>query len=105
MTAHITLIIPPSPFLLDERVFMSLGVLKVAAALEQNGVWVEVLDLSGVKNYLDAVRDYAQQHAMWTYGITATSPQLPAAVAIAKSIREFDTLVPRWISPITSKIR
>ncbi|MCA3260955.1 MAG: hypothetical protein ING44_03355, partial [Telmatospirillum sp.] len=30
----ITLVIPPSSFLLDERVFVSLGVLKVAAALE-----------------------------------------------------------------------
>ena len=29
----VTLIIPPSPFLLDERVFVSLGVLKVAAVL------------------------------------------------------------------------
>ena len=30
----ICLVILPSPFLLDERVFMSLGILKVAAILE-----------------------------------------------------------------------
>ena len=30
---RICLIIPPSPFLLDERVFMSLGILKIAAVL------------------------------------------------------------------------
>ena len=32
------LIIPPSPFLLDERVFVSLGILRVAASLEAQGV-------------------------------------------------------------------
>src|SRR5579862_5889606 len=87
----ICLIIPPSPFLLDERVFMSLGVLKIAAALEQaKADRVEVLDLSGVSNYLDAVAAHVAMHpsaSAATYGITATSPQLPAAVKIAQAIR------------------
>ena len=83
----ICLIIPPSPFLLDERVFMSLGVLKVAASLEEWGAGVEVLDLAGVKNYEDVVRDYAMWSGTICYGITATSPQLPAAVKIAKVIK------------------
>ena len=83
----ICLIIPPSPFLLDERVFMSLGVLKVAASLEAAGVPVEVLDLSGVKNYLDVVREHAKQSRATRYGITATSPQFPAAVNIAEELR------------------
>ena len=43
---HICLIIPPSPFLLDERVFASLGILKLAAVLEPH-YRVSVLDLSG----------------------------------------------------------
>ena len=47
----ICIVIPPSPFLLDERVFPFLGPLKVAAALEAAGVPVEVLDLSGYKNF------------------------------------------------------
>ena len=34
---RVTLITPPSIFLLDERVFMSLGILKVAAVLEKAG--------------------------------------------------------------------
>lgn len=83
----ICLIIPPSPFLLDERVFMSLGVLKVAASLEAAGVPVEVLDLSGVKNYLDVVREHAKQSRATRYGLTATSPQFPAAVNIAEELR------------------
>jgi radical SAM superfamily enzyme YgiQ (UPF0313 family) len=92
----ICLIIPPSPFLLDERVFMSLGVLKVAAALERDGRKVELLDLSGVRNYEEAVRDYIARSSVEFFGITATSPQLPAAVKIAETIRKAEQLVPRW---------
>ena len=55
MTASICLIIPPSVFLLDERVFMSLGILRIAAVLENAGYSVDVLDLSGVKNYEEVV--------------------------------------------------
>ncbi len=51
MIQHICLITPPSVFLLDERVFMTLGILKVAAVLERAGVQVDMLDLSGVENY------------------------------------------------------
>ena len=87
----ICLVVPPSPFLLDERVFMSLGVLRVAAALEQAKAGrVEVLDLSGVSNFLDAVAAHAAAQPRGsapTYGITATSPQLPAAVKIVGAIR------------------
>ena len=48
----ICLITPPSPFLLDERVFMHIGILKVAAMLEKEGYKVDFIDLSGVNNYL-----------------------------------------------------
>jgi anaerobic magnesium-protoporphyrin IX monomethyl ester cyclase len=86
----VTLIIPPSAFLLDERVFVSLGILRVAAALEAQGVLVGVLDLSGVANYLDAVTSHFSSSACaeenWV-GITCTTPQLPAAVQIARCIR------------------
>ena len=74
-------------FLLDERVFMNLGILKVASVLEQAGVLVELLDLSGVKNYLEAVTDYAVSSKAVHFGITATTPQLPAAVQIVSSIQ------------------
>ncbi len=84
----VTLIIPPSPFLLDERVFVSLGVLRVASSLESAGVSVSVLDLSGIVNYLDVVRDhFATQSNDWI-GITTTTPQLPNAVQILHCLRE-----------------
>lgn len=87
MPTRVCLVIPPSPFLLDERVFPFLGILKVAAALERAGWQVEVLDLSGYNNYLDAVRDHAATTTAVVFGVTATTPQMPAAAAIADTIR------------------
>lgn len=84
----VTLIIPPSVFLLDERVFLSLGVLKVAAALEAQGVTVELLDLSGIANYVDAVRDHISITSSQHVGMTTTTPQLPAARRVIEVIRE-----------------
>ncbi|MBI3019405.1 MAG: B12-binding domain-containing radical SAM protein [Deltaproteobacteria bacterium] len=83
----IVLIIPPSVFLLDERVFMSLGILKVAAVLEKCGHTVEVVDLSGVENYEEAITLHTATTQSHFFGLTATTPQLPAAFKIAKAIR------------------
>ena len=81
---RICLITPPSPFLLDQRVFPSLGILKVAAVLEQSGVQVDHLDLTGVSNYEEAAREY--QGNADVYAFTATTPQLPAAIRIRRAI-------------------
>lgn len=83
----ICLIIPPSPFLLDQRVFMSLGILKVAAVLEQQGYTVEVVDLSGIDNYELAIGDHARSSGAKIFGISATTPQMPATVRIYNAIR------------------
>lgn len=82
------LVIPPSPFLLDERVFVSLGVLRVAAMLEREGVHVGVLDLSGVANHTEAIVEFLDTSAVEWIGLTCTTPQLPSAVKLAKTIRE-----------------
>lgn len=87
MNKKVTLIIPPSPFLLDERVFVSLGVLRVASSLEQMNIRVGVLDLSGINNFLDAVSSYVKDNDNDWIGITCTTPQLPSAVAISKTIK------------------
>jgi anaerobic magnesium-protoporphyrin IX monomethyl ester cyclase len=84
----ICLITPPSPFLLDERVFMHLGVLKVASSLESEGHHVEFLDLSGVENFLDVIVDYCKNTIIKTFGLTASTPQVPFAVNVAKKIRD-----------------
>lgn len=58
---RVCLIIPPSPFLLDERVFVQLGILKIASVLEQHNYTVDMIDLSGVENYTDVLKDYAKR--------------------------------------------
>lgn len=84
----ICFVIPPSPFLLDERVFMSLGVLKIAAVLEQQGVPVEVLDLSGIENFEEALKFHARQTKATTFGFTATTPQMPQAARLAGVLQQ-----------------
>jgi radical SAM superfamily enzyme YgiQ (UPF0313 family) len=85
---NICLIIPPSSFLLDERVFPSLGILKIAGVLRKNKVPVMVLDLSGYSNYTDIIGDFiSKNNDVNLFGITSTTPQLPAASKIATEIR------------------
>ena len=88
MKKQICLINPPSAFLLDERVFMSLGILKIAAVLEERGYDVHMLDTSGIDNYLEVVRDYLNQSKTDLFGFTATTPQMPYVRRIAQTIRE-----------------
>ena len=84
----VCLIIPPSAFLLDERVFVSLGILKVAAVLEQAGHDVEVLDCSGIVNYDALLHDYCAASPTRMFGITATTPQMPQAAIIGTILRK-----------------
>jgi radical SAM superfamily enzyme YgiQ (UPF0313 family) len=67
---------------------MSLGILKVAAVLEQAGVAVELLDLSGVTNYETVLALHLQQSTATCFGLTATTPQMPAATKIQETIRQ-----------------
>lgn len=84
----VCLVIPPSLFLLDERVFMTLGILRIAAVLEQAGIPVEVLDLSGIKNYTEAISDYINfRKDVKCFALTATTPQMPSSAKIVAVIR------------------
>ena len=79
----------PSPFLLDERVFLSLGILKVASSLESRGYKVDFLDLNGVTNYLDVLKDYmSMEGSADTFGLTATTPQTPYSFQIGRFLKE-----------------
>ena len=86
----VSIVIPPSPFLADERVFPFLGPLKVASALQEKGVDVDVLDLSGISNYEEVLTDYLSNQGkdVGNIGITATTPQFPHAVKLAEVIRK-----------------
>ena len=88
---NVLLASPPSPFLLDDRVVPSLGVLQVAASLRDHGHDVRVLDLAGydqVRMLEETERVIRDQYDV--FGITATSPQFPYAVDLLQVIREAD---------------
>lgn len=84
---RVCLVIPPSIFLLDERVFMSLGILRVAAVLEQAGVAVEMLDLSGVSNFGEVMAEHTRSSKSNIFGFTATTPQLPLVAEIVQILK------------------
>ena len=87
----ICLITPPSPFLLDERVFLHIGILKVAAVLERENYKVDFIDLSGVQNYLDVIQNYVKTNSdVEVFGLTATTPQIPNAVKISEIIKQIE---------------
>lgn len=71
--------IPPSPFLIDERVFPALGILKVAAVLEAAGHRIDTLDLSGKAPGLGNFAVLRESPDF--VGVTATTPQMPALVS------------------------
>lgn len=73
---------------MDERVFVSLGILRVAACLEQAGHVVEMVDLSGIENFEETIRAHAANTKANIFGLTATTPQLPAAAKVTAAIRE-----------------
>lgn len=64
---------------------MSLGILKVAAVMEQQGITVDHLDLTGVVNYEDAARDY--DGGATVFAITATTPQMPSAIRVRRVLK------------------
>ncbi len=88
LNGSVCLIVPPSSFLLDERVFTSLGILKVAASLEEEGIEVSVIDLSGIENYGEVLREHLEGSTDVALGISATTPQMPIVSEIATLIRK-----------------
>ena len=81
---NLLLVNPPSPFLLDEKVFPPLGIMKVAADFD-----APILDLAGEKDYLETLSVELDLAGGYTHvGVGATTPQLPFAVEIARRVRE-----------------
>ncbi len=81
----VTLISPPSPFLINQKAFPPLGLLYVAGFLEHNGIEINVADLADKETELEnALEPYLDANI---YGITSTSPQYPQALQILKILR------------------
>lgn len=86
----VLLINPPSPFLLDDKVFPPLGLLQVASELEATGHQVKVADFGGISNIQAAVEQEVLEEDWDVYGLTATTPQFPTAVDIMHRLRGVD---------------
>ncbi|MBW1782635.1 MAG: cobalamin-dependent protein [Deltaproteobacteria bacterium] len=84
----ITLIWPPSPFLIDQRAFPPLGVLYLAAYLEANGVQVEVADMTDREDDLEAA--LIPHTGADLYGVSSSTPQYPQSLRILDIIRRHD---------------
>lgn len=75
--------------MLDSRVFPFLGILKVAAAFEQQGETVDVVDLSSIENPFDVLNEYFSNNKDVEFvGVTATTPQVSIACDIATFIKQ-----------------
>lgn len=88
MSKRICLVIPPAEFLLSQRVFVYLGILKVAAVLEEAGWNVEMLDLSGINNFMDVAIKHASASTAKFFGFTSTSSQVPVIIDIVNAIKK-----------------
>jgi|SRR3989339_592434 len=80
---NIKFIIPPSDFLIEQKVFPFLGVLYVAAYLEKNLIKSQVLDLSNETNLHESLRNIKAD----IFGITSTTPQFPKAVEVLNNLK------------------
>ncbi|MCL5256397.1 MAG: B12-binding domain-containing radical SAM protein [Chloroflexi bacterium] len=83
---RVALIVPPSPFLIDQKAFPPLGVLYLASALESQGVKVRVIDFGGKEGEIE---EYASSlETADLYGLTATTPQYPWARRVLAALRK-----------------
>lgn len=81
----VTLISTPSPFLINQKAFPALGILYLAAVMEQQKTNVTVADLTDKEHELEgALQRFAGADI---YGVTATTPQYPQAFRILNVLR------------------
>lgn len=79
----VVLVNPPSPFLLNQKANPPLGLLYVAAFLQEKGHDVSIIDLAG-KEANAICLGFPKANL---YGITATTPQYPSALLIKNVIK------------------
>jgi len=88
MEKEIALINPPSPFLIDEKVFPNLGLLNVATAMRNKGYNVRVYDLCGNRNYKEVIEDIAKKFKI--FGFSSTTAQFPFTFEMNKIIKQLN---------------
>ena len=74
------LVIPPAPFLIDDKSLPFLGILSIATVLKKNNMDIELLDLSGMKNYVEVFSEHIKKKPYNVVGFTVNTPQLPYVI-------------------------
>lgn len=109
---RLRLIIPPNPYLGDDKRNAPLGLLYIASTLEKNGFNVGISDLRGT-DYLESSKKIESAEI---YGITSATPDYPIVKVIAETIKSRDpgaeiilggihaTSVPDSIDPIFDRV-
>jgi len=85
MDDEIVLFNPPSPFLINQKCFLPLGILYLAAVLEKNDIPVKVVDLADSEDSLELALDNYLGRPV--YGISSSTPQYPYAKKIKEIIK------------------
>lgn len=81
----VSFVVPPSPFLLDQKVFMTLGILRVAAMVRDAGHPTECISLEGGGAQLPEASDVV--------GVTGTTPQAKHILEIADQLPDISHTV------------
>lgn len=81
---EVAIIIPNTPFLINEKVFPNIGALRVATQLKEEGHSVEVLDFSGKTS--DYILPYANDFEY--FGFSSTTPQFPYTMNIYNKLKQ-----------------
>ena len=75
---------PPSTFLTDQRVFMSLGILRVTTQLPG----AKFLDLSNEKNYYKKISEFIVNNSLDVICLTSTTPHIQIVYKFVKFIKK-----------------
>jgi len=81
---NVALINPPSPFLINERVFPNIGLVRVATALRGEGYDVDLHDFSG-RNPSE-IRQIANNYEL--FGFSSTTPQMQSTVGLLDLLKQ-----------------
>jgi len=87
---HVTLVIPPVPYMISDKVFPPLGILYVASFLRSAKQEVQVLDLTGQKDWKDIlVSACGSCHSHPdVIALTCTTPDFPQALQMLSIIKD-----------------
>jgi len=83
--SKVAVINPPSPFLIDERVFPNMGLVRVATELDKKHD-VDFHDLSGIKDGESVIKEIANDYDYYLFG--GTTPQFKHTHKLFKALKD-----------------